>query len=141
MEDIETDSEEWEDDDDEALAPTSCMFCKQSSASIEESVRHMADAHSFFIPDVEFVVDLEGLLTYIGERIGQGRICLWCGHLGRQFPSTDAVQKHMLDKGHCKMFHEGEVRLTSTSISAQSLLSAQSLPRLTHLDRVAHGFT
>lgn len=104
------DSDEWEDDD-EAIPTTSCLFCNQKSVSLESSLEHMSSQHSFFIPDSEYVVDIEGLVTYIGERVGQGHICMWCGHLGRQFPSTEAVQKHMLDKGHCKMFHEGEVLL------------------------------
>nr|CAG4650978.1 EOG090X06E3 [Simocephalus serrulatus]SVE94242.1 EOG090X06E3 [Simocephalus serrulatus] len=104
------DSDEWEDDD-EAIPITSCLFCNQKSVSLESSLEHMSSHHSFFIPDLEYVVDIEGLVTYIGERVGQGHICMWCGHLGRQFPSTEAVQKHMLDKGHCKMFHEGEVLL------------------------------
>ena len=106
----EVSSEEWEDEE-EPIPSTSCFFCKNHSESIEDNCRHMSEGHSFFIPDLEYVSDLEGLLTYIGERIGQGHICLWCGHLGRQFPSTEAVQKHMVDKGHCKMYHEGEVLL------------------------------
>lgn len=74
----------------------------------------MSVGHSFFIPDFEFVIDVEGLMAYLGERVGQGKICLWCGHLGRQFASTEACQKHMIDKGHYKMFHEGEVLLEYT---------------------------
>lgn len=34
-------------------------------------------------------------------------ICLWCNEKGRTFYSLDAVRKHMNDKGHCKMLHEG----------------------------------
>lgn len=109
IEEVSTD-EEWEDEE-EAIIITSCMFCKHESKDMAGNIQHMSDKHSFFIPDMEFVTDVEGLMTYIGQRVGQGRICLWCGHLGRQFPSTEAVQKHMVDKGHCKMFHEGEVLL------------------------------
>ena len=104
------DSDEWEDEE-EAIPITTCLFCNHKSSSLEGSLNHMSHQHSFFIPDSEYVVDMEGLVTYLGERVGQGHMCMWCGHLGRQFPSTDAVQKHMLDKGHCKMFHEGEVLL------------------------------
>lgn len=106
----EDDSDEWEDQD-EAIPVTSCLFCNHKSTSLEDSLKHMSHHHSFFIPDSEYVIDMEGLITYLGERVGQGHLCMWCGHLGRQFPSADAVQKHMLDKGHCKMFHEGEVLL------------------------------
>nr|SVE78865.1 EOG090X06E3 [Daphnia lumholtzi] len=109
-EDIEDDSDEWVDDD-EAIPITCCLFCNHKSDTVESSLKHMSCQHSFFIPDFEFVIDLEAMLTYLGERVGQGHICMWCGHLGRQFPSTEAVQKHMIDKGHCKMFHEGDVLL------------------------------
>lgn len=121
QEDIEVDQgieEEWEEvsddeweDAEEAIPTSSCLFCNHKSEDLETNLKHMSNHHSFFIPDVEYVVDVEGLITYVGERVGQGHICLWCGHLGRQFASTEAVQKHMLDKGHCKMFHEGEVLL------------------------------
>ena len=108
---IEDDSDsEWEDED-EPVPITSCLFCNQNSDTMQSSLEHMSSQHSFFIPDMEYVIDVEGLVTYMGERVGQGHICMWCGHLGRQFPSTEAVQKHMIDKGHCKMFHEGEVLL------------------------------
>jgi len=110
-EDIEeVSSDEWEDEED-GIPTHECLFCKHNSQNLKDNLSHMSAAHSFFIPDASFVTDLEGLLTYLGLRVGQGHMCLWCGHLGRQFPSTDAVQKHMLDKGHCRMFHEGEVLL------------------------------
>ena len=33
-------------------------------------------------------------------------MCLWC--TTGVFKSVEAVQKHMKDKGHCKMLHEGD---------------------------------
>ena len=35
-------------------------------------------------------------------------MCLWCNEKGRSFRSSSAVQKHMIDKGHCKLLHEGD---------------------------------
>lgn len=32
---------------------------------------------------------------------------MWCNDRGRTFYSLDAVRKHMRDKGHCRMLHEG----------------------------------
>ena len=112
-EEMVEDDEEWEDVE-EAIPVSQCLFCNHKSDSLENNLEHMSVQHSFFIPDVEFVIDIEGLLNYLGERVGQGKICLWCGHLGRQFASTDACQKHMIDKGHYRMFHEGEVLLEYT---------------------------
>lgn len=106
----EVDSDEWEEDE-EPIPVTSCLFCNQQSESLEDNLEHMSHQHAFFIPDMEYVTDLETLLEYLGGRVGQGHMCLWCGHQGRQFPSAEAVQKHMLDKGHCRMYHEGEVLL------------------------------
>ena len=34
-------------------------------------------------------------------------MCLWCNEKGKRFSSVYAAQQHMLDKGHCKMLHEG----------------------------------
>ena len=41
-------------------------------------------------------------------KVGEGHVCLWCNEKGRMFHSTKAVQQHMLDKGHCKMLHDGD---------------------------------
>ena len=35
-------------------------------------------------------------------------MCLWCNEKARNFRSSSAVQKHMIDKGHCKLLHEGD---------------------------------
>ncbi|KAJ8912267.1 hypothetical protein NQ315_008858 [Exocentrus adspersus] len=34
-------------------------------------------------------------------------MCLWCNEKGKTFHSADAARQHMVDKGHCKMIHEG----------------------------------
>ena len=43
--------------------------------------------------------------------MGQGHLCLWCGERGKRFSSREDVQRHMVDKGHCKMRHEAECLL------------------------------
>ena len=35
-------------------------------------------------------------------------MCLWCNEKARNFRTCSAVQKHMIDKGHCKLLHEGD---------------------------------
>ena len=45
---------------------------------------------------------------FLGEKVGVGHICLWCNEKGKTFQSVQAVQKHMIDKGHCKLVHEGD---------------------------------
>lgn len=90
------------------LSPNNCLFCNHTSASLEESLTHMSSAHSFFIPDAEYLIDLAGLITYLGEKIAVGNVCIFCNEKGREFRSLDAVRKHMVDKGHCKIAYENE---------------------------------
>jgi len=104
----EEEDEDDEDWDGEALGEEECLFCSFVSTSINNNVHHMTKKHSFFIPDIEYLVDLEGLIVYLGQKVGEGRLCLWCNEKGRMFHTTRGVQQHMLDKGHCKMLHDGD---------------------------------
>ncbi|XP_069026274.1 cytoplasmic 60S subunit biogenesis factor ZNF622 isoform X2 [Embiotoca jacksoni] len=88
-----------------------CLFCCHHSKSLVKNVAHMTKVHSFFIPDVEFLADLGGLVRYLGEKVGAGNVCLWCNEKGRSFYSTEAVQSHMTDKSHCKLFTDGDAAL------------------------------
>lgn len=120
----EVDSDEWNEDEEEnPIDYNNCLFCLHHSSNLLKNLHHMTEAHTFFIPDVEYCVDIEGLLRYLGEKITQGKsvvsvfsiltifyagyMCLWCNDKGKTFHSADAARKHMLDKGHCKMLHEG----------------------------------
>ncbi|KAI0702957.1 C2H2 type zinc-finger-domain-containing protein [Cerioporus squamosus] len=89
------------------LSPTNCLFCTSSTAStLEENLTHMSSAHSFFIPDADFLVDLVGLITYLGEKIAVGNTCIYCNS---EFRTLDAVRKHMQDKGHCKVAYDTDL--------------------------------
>ena len=48
-------------------------------------------------------------LFIIAEKVGEGHICLWCNAKSKAFRTTKAVQQHMIDKGHCKVLHDGDV--------------------------------
>lgn len=87
---------------------TQCLFCPQTSASLEDNLTHMSVVHSFFIPDAEYLVDLSGLTTYLGEKIAVGNVCIYCNSKSREFRTLEAVRKHMLDKGHCKIAYDTE---------------------------------
>lgn len=82
MDDDDDDDDEEEEamDDDPAAPPdcrppalpgslplTDCLFCCHHSRSLMKNIAHMTKVHSFFIPDVEFLVDLRGLIRYLGE--------------------------------------------------------------------------
>jgi len=105
MEVEEVDSDEWEED---PIPSTDCLFCSHHSSTLEKNIVHMTSVHSFFLPDPEYVTDVEGLIEYLGAKVGQGHMCLWCNEKGKRFTAASDVQKHMLDKGHCKLIHDGE---------------------------------
>lgn len=107
------DDDDDEDDDieEDTLEVTDCLFCPHHSVSLEENLKHMTRSHSFFIPDLEYVVDLKGLVTYLCEKVGMGNMCLYCNDKGKSFFSLEAVQSHMVDKGHTKMNYEGDAVL------------------------------
>jgi len=91
------------------ISPLQCLFCPAPAfKSIDENISHMASAHSFFIPDLEYLTDLSGLLSFLGERIAVDNTCIFCLRKSREFRSLDAVRKHMLDKGHCKIAYDTE---------------------------------
>lgn len=50
-----------------SLPVTDCLFCPHHSKSLLKNVAHMTKVHGFFLPDVEFLVDLRGLIRYLGE--------------------------------------------------------------------------
>lgn len=51
------------------------------------------------------------VFVFPGEKVGVGNVCLWCNEKGRSFYSTEAVQGHMVDKSHCKLFTDGDAAL------------------------------
>ena len=62
----DSDAESCESWEGEALGIEECLFCSLVSDSIEKNVEHMTEKHSFFIPDAEFISNLEGLVVYLG---------------------------------------------------------------------------
>jgi len=81
-----------------------CLFCNQEFGTIKKNLDHMQAKHSFFIPAIEYVCDLNGLLHYLAEKIQVGLLCIFCDNKGcKAFKTGQAVQGHMTDKGHCMM--------------------------------------
>jgi pre-60S factor REI1 len=91
------------------LSPLHCLFCTHTpSSTFEDNLTHMSSEHSFFIPDAEYLVDPTGLITYLGEKVAVGNVCIYCNGKGREFRTLDAVRKHMVDKSHCKIAYDTE---------------------------------
>uniref|UniRef100_A0A0N5ADY8 C2H2-type domain-containing protein n=1 Tax=Syphacia muris TaxID=451379 RepID=A0A0N5ADY8_9BILA len=93
-------------DESKAIPSSSCLFCSLTSESVEENLEHMSKQHGFFLPDIEYCVNIEGMLHYLGLKVGSGNLCLLCSDMIRRFRSVDACQKHMRDKAHCRVKHE-----------------------------------
>lgn len=50
-----------------AISIKDCLFCSHHSSSLMKNVAHMTKVHSFFIPDIEYLSDLKGLIEYLGK--------------------------------------------------------------------------
>lgn len=88
---------------DEAPIETSlkrCLFCNYDSPSVSLNATHMERIHGMFIPEKPYLVDLDGLVESLREKIHEYHECLYCGKLK---PTVFGVQTHMRDKGHCKI--------------------------------------
>ena len=81
-EEEEGDEEEEGGDEEDVevlpVAPTISIFDAKEFATVDECVEYMAIAFGFFIPDAEYLVDLEGFLQYLGEKVKLGGFCLYC---------------------------------------------------------------
>jgi pre-60S factor REI1 len=85
---------------------TKCIFCKDEEFSIiDETFEHLFKKHGLYVPEKKYLVNKEGLLTYLYEKIGYGNICLSCNFQGRNFQS---IIQHMLGKNHIKIPYESE---------------------------------
>ncbi|KAJ1899398.1 pre-60S factor rei1 [Kickxella alabastrina] len=92
-----------------------CLFCTHKSDSFDSNMAHMSLAHSLFIPDLEYIVDLRGLIKYLADKLSVANVCLYCNGRGRALQSLDAVRKHMLDKGHTKLAYDTEIDVLEIS--------------------------
>ena len=83
-----------------------CLFCtKKRFHDFETNLDHMFKFHGFYIPEQKYLVDKEGLVRYMSEKIGLGNVCIVCNYQGR---SLEAVRAHMNAKRHCRIPYETE---------------------------------
>ncbi|MQL68400.1 hypothetical protein Taro_000710 [Colocasia esculenta] len=104
MKDLNVNEDVDEDDKmDEDFDTSCCFICDLKHETIESCMVHMHKQHGFFIPDVEYLKDPKGFLTYLGLKVMRDFMCLYCNDRCHPFQSLDAVRKHMIAKGHCKV--------------------------------------
>ncbi|OJJ77717.1 hypothetical protein ASPBRDRAFT_36972 [Aspergillus brasiliensis CBS 101740] len=102
---IKEESNEDEEMSDDGFFASRCLFCPQKSANVEENTEHMFKTHGMFIPEKDYLIDLEGLLRYLWRKINENSECLYC-HMIRNTP--EGIRTHMKDKGHCMIAFESE---------------------------------
>lgn len=85
---------------------TRCLFCNYDSQTVFKNAVHMEKLHGMFIPEKPYLVDLDGLIESLREKIHDLQECLYCGKLK---PTVFGLQTHMRDKGHCKIPFETEL--------------------------------
>lgn len=83
-----------------------CLFCLQKNGDLESNLAHMSKFHGFFLPDIEYLKDREGLINYLFSKINEDNMCLYCNGRGKEWQSASAARSHMLDRGHCKMAYD-----------------------------------
>ena len=85
--------------------PRCCIWDGQEFPDTTSNLEHMLSAHGFHIPDMDAVINVEGMVNYCAEKVHVGRICLFCD---KPFATGEACVDHMLAKGHCRLAWEFE---------------------------------
>ncbi|KAJ5173092.1 Cytoplasmic 60S subunit biogenesis factor REI1 [Penicillium capsulatum] len=102
---IEEDDEDEEMEDKDEFSASRCLFCRAEASDVHANVDHMFKSHGMFIPEREYLVDLDGLVHYLFRKITENHECLYC-HAIRN--NADGARTHMRDKGHCMIAFEAE---------------------------------
>lgn len=113
LNDIEDEQSDLSDEEIEVEPPLPCaanisIFDGKVFASTRECVDYMYLKYGFFIPDQEYLTDIDGLLQYLSEKVKLGGICLCCQ---KQFPPGRPCMNHMISKSHCKIRYEDGIDL------------------------------
>ncbi|KAG5360125.1 Cytoplasmic 60S subunit biogenesis factor REI1 [Yarrowia sp. B02] len=88
-----------------AIPNTDCVVCGIHNDSVEANVEHMTKKYSLYVPEQQYLTDMPGLMSYLGQKVGLGFECLSCNFVGR---SLESVRQHMLMKGHVRIPYESE---------------------------------
>lgn len=94
-----------EDEDDEMIEINlgQSLFDSHTEPDVHSALDYMRRKYGFFIPEAEYIEDMDGLLEYLHSKVKIGCCCLFCN---RTFRSSHACQQHMVDKSHCKIKYD-----------------------------------
>jgi len=82
------------------LGPEDCLFDSHKSLTLDENMEYMLNNFSFFIPSIDYLTDIVGLLDYLGQKITVGYQCIYCD---KDFRTMRGARHHMFEKGHTMM--------------------------------------
>jgi pre-60S factor REI1 len=89
-----------------------CLFCastfENTIEGLEENASHMLIEHGLFIPNLTNLWDIGSFLSYLATQVQVWHECLYCGTTKA---TTQSVQDHMRDSGHCMLNFEKEPEL------------------------------
>jgi pre-60S factor REI1 len=117
-----------------------CLFCNQTSLDLDQNLVHMLKAHGLYVDPTNLLVDVVSLLAYFHLVISGCYECLYCE---TQRNTRQAVQQHMMAKGHCKYdITDKDVELRDfyevSSSEAKEKLH-QKLPAIRFSDKSQHS--
>ena len=110
--------EETKELDMPKIAPNISIFDDKNLDTTEECILYMERTFGFFIPDREYIIDLDGFLNYLGEKVKLGGYCLYCQKI---FQPGRPCQNHMMNKSHCKIAYEEGIDLDEYEVLDFSL--------------------
>lgn len=91
--------------DQAEFSSSRCLFCRSESSDAQANIAHMYKNHGMFVPEREYLADLEGLVHYLYRKINENFECIYC-HAIRN--NADGARTHMRDKGHCMIAFESD---------------------------------
>lgn len=97
-----------EEEEPPVIEPRQCLFDAHMSPSVTANIERMQRKYGFFVPDQEYLVDMEGLIGYCHEKVKLGHYCLYCQKI---FSTWQGCQKHMISTRHTKLKYEAGVDL------------------------------
>eukprot|EP00043_Microstomoeca_roanoka_P007527 m.72438 g.72438 ORF g.72438 m.72438 type:complete len:500 (+) comp13858_c0_seq1:794-2293(+) len=96
------------EEEEPVLELIDCMFDTYRADTFEENLAYMSEKHGFFVPHLEYVDDLQGLIRYLQVKVGNYFTCIYCN---KQCSGLEAVRQHMADKGHKQVDYSEEGQL------------------------------
>uniref|UniRef100_A0A093VQV7 Cytoplasmic 60S subunit biogenesis factor REI1 like n=1 Tax=Talaromyces marneffei PM1 TaxID=1077442 RepID=A0A093VQV7_TALMA len=101
------DEDMGEDGEDkvEEYSSTKCLFCLEDATDVQANVDHMFKVHGMFVPEKDYLADIDGLISYLHAKVNENHECLLC-HAIRT--TAAGIRTHMRDKSHCMIAFETE---------------------------------